>query len=353
MVDHVPASSFDADNLPFEITTYQDVFNAGLEFMQKAITTAENAPDFVIPSGWMGVGEFSKAEFIGLIKTYRAHYRASVPRTPEDRKNVDWQAVIQDIDEGYTEMNGGQIFKIEDTPKEDWFSTIRYYGKNPTWTRGDYKTLGPADITSSYQEWLDSPLNERLPFDITTNDRRITGAGGPQTDGKYFAYAGPSAFRQSRGIYFFSNYKYNRNIATYANYGEGNSKWLFTPAAMRLLKAEALLHLNAQGNKAQVISIINKTRVGVGELNPATMADAIGSMSDSQNALDNASIWSKLKHEKRMESFASVCGLAFFDRRGWGDLVDGTFVDLPIPGEELLILQKPLYTSGVVNVNTE
>lgn len=359
-VGKVPSTTetFDPDNAPFEIKPREEVFQFGLSYLQSAIETAQNAPDFSIPSGWMGTGSYSKDEFIGIIKMYRAHYRAAQARTPQERRNVDWQAVLNDINEGYTEMNGGQTFMIEDTPNENWFSGNRYYGKVAGWTRADIRTIGPADTTGSFQNWLNSDLNNRTAFKIMTEDRRITGAEGPESAGKYFAFAGGAPYPASRGIYHYSKYQYYRNYATVAGYGTGNSKWIFTEATMRLLKAEALLHLDATANKQQVASLINESRVNVGGLPPAdgtpVTGDPIGSMSDYQepnrNDQDNhpATIWSMLKHEKRMEAFNTACGIAFFDKRGWGDLVEGTPEDLPIPGEELLILEKALYTSDVV-----
>jgi hypothetical protein len=76
-------------------------------------------------------------------------------------------------------------------------------------------------------------------------------------------------------------------------------------------------------------------------------------MSDAQDPIkgadgDGATLWSMLKHEKRMEAFGTLCGIAFYDDRGWGDLVEGTPVDLPIPGSELLILEEAIYTTDVV-----
>lgn len=350
VVDKVPeVGSFNTSNPPFEIQPYDAVFQAGLDFMQQAIETAQNGPDFSIPSGWIGSSEYTKAEFIAIIKTYRAHYRAGIPRTPEERRNVDWQAVINDINEGYTEMNGGQTFSIVDTPQENWFSGLRYYSKAPGWTRVDIRTLGPAHKGDEYENWLNSSLGGRTPFLINTDDRRITGADGPKTDGKYMTFTGTAPFPEARGIYHYSDYTYSRNNATYLGYQTGNSKWMFTAPTMRLLKAEALLHLNATANKAEVVSIINESRVITGELDPAQLSDPTGSMSDPQSALNDASIWSKLKHEKRMESMATACGIAFFDKRGWGDLVEGTPEDLPIPGDELLKLEQPIYTTDVVD----
>lgn len=349
VVEELPETTvFDPNNSPFDIVSSEDIFDAGLDWLQRAIDTAEGADDFTIPSGWMGDTEFSKEEFIGIIKMYRAHYRASMPRTPEERENVDWQAVVDDIDEGYTELTG-ETFMIEDTPSENWFSGLRFYGKETTWTRADYKTIGPADVSGNYQNWLDTPVADRNAIEITTEDRRITGEDGPEDPGKYFQYVGAPAHPPARGSYHLSYYLYYRNWGTLTNYEGGNDKWLFTHSTMRLLKAEALLHLDPEGNKGEVVEIINETREGEGEMNPADeLTDDMGSMDDPQSALYDASVWSKLKHEKMIEAFGTACGISFYDRRGWGDLVEGTIEDLPIPGEELQILEEALYTSDVI-----
>lgn len=356
VVDNVPEveGTFDPDDAPFEIVDYQTVWEDGaLPFLNSAISTAENSTFSSIPSGWMGATEFSREEFIAIVKMYRAHYRAAMARNPQERQSVAWQQVIDDIDEGYTEVTD-EVFKIND-PQENWFSGFRYYGKDFIWTRADYKTVGPADESGNYQDWLDSDLSERFPFDITTDDRRITGDGDEETpqeeaEGKYFYYAGASFFPSDRGIYHYSNYAYSRNDDTRYNYAGGNEKWIITPETMRLLKAEALLHLDPVGNKNEVVDLINESRVQIGELEPALPIDDTGSMSDPQNPNrnDGATVWSMLKHEKRMESFATISGLAFYDKRGWGDLVTGTPFHLPIPGSELQLLEEAIYTTETV-----
>lgn len=347
-----PTEAFDPKNPPFEIKDSEAVFDVGLKYLDQAIQTAQAASFSSIPAGWMGAGSFTRQEFIGILKTYRAHYRVAVARTPQQRQNVDWQSVVDDINEGYTEMSGGQDLKLQDSSDELWFSGIRYYGKNPGWTRVDLRTLGPADTTNAYENWLNSDLNSRTPFEIETPDKRITGETAADA-GSYFYQSGPAPFPQSRGIYHYSNRTYNRNWGTLTGYATGNEKILLTMETMRLLKAEALLHLNPTANKQQVVSLLNESRVGNGDLQPAALTDPVGSMSDAQDPIkgadgDGATLWSMLKHEKRMESFATLCGIAFYDDRGWGDLVEGTPEDLPIPGSELLILEEAIYTSDVV-----
>jgi len=54
------------------------------------------------------------------------------------------------------------------------------------------------------------------------------------------------------------------------------------------------------------------------------------------------------KYEKGIELFCTASGISYFDRRGWGELVTGTPIHFPLPGQELEILQMANYTFGGV-----
>jgi hypothetical protein len=51
-------------------------------------------------------------------------------------------------------------------------------------------------------------------------------------------------------------------------------------------------------------------------------------------------------YEKELECYHTAGGLAFFDDRGWGELVPGTAIHFPVPGTELLTLLMDIYTFG-------
>ena len=53
-----------------------------------------------------------------------------------------------------------------------------------------------------------------------------------------------------------------------------------------------------------------------------------------------------MKYEKRIETFQTAAGIAYFDDRGWGDLVTNTPIHFPIPGRELETLGLQQYTFG-------
>ncbi|HIA85230.1 MAG TPA: hypothetical protein EYO04_04375 [Candidatus Marinimicrobia bacterium] len=119
-----------------------------------------------------------------------------------------------------------------------------------------------------------------------------------------------------------------------------------------LLTAESYLRAS---DAANAVTYINKSRVGIGELTAAAVADGIGSDTDEPSALDAASLWAKYKYEKIMEGNLTHPWLNYTDRRGWtgtigndygGGLLPGTPIHFPIPGKELAVLLMDSYTFG-------
>jgi hypothetical protein len=53
-----------------------------------------------------------------------------------------------------------------------------------------------------------------------------------------------------------------------------------------------------------------------------------------------------LKWEHRLETYQMGYGKAFWEARGWGDLIEGTFLQVPVPQAELLFLGEAVYTFG-------
>jgi hypothetical protein len=133
--------------------------------------------------------------------------------------------------------------------------------------------------------------------------------------------------------------------SSYSDYAEGDHsapmpEMLYS--TQQLHKAEALAR---NGQLAQAAAIVDLTRVGKGNMAPASTTD--------QNALLEQ-IW----YEHAIENYY-VCGSClYFFRRGWGPLApttshhwghtEGTPLHYPPPGEELEVLQHLNYTYGGV-----
>ncbi len=332
------------------LESYDLVAEAAIAKLEEAIDVSRSA-SFTITAedDWIYGNVVTSARLIRLANSFIARIMASVPRSPEERAAANWSGIMSKVDNGITE----DFIPIGDDNGDvrEWDS-MKFYGQNyTTWARADYRTIGPADEGSGYQNWLNTPVADRNIFDIETSDRRISGPDGPQSNGKYFRYVGKAGpFPSARGTYHYSSHTPMRYV-DYLNDNANGEMTHMVLAEMDLFKAEGLLRTG--GSTQMVADLINKTRVANGELPPATGSDAVGSPNDGswKNTgihLAGASLWAKLQHEFRIETFATTGGLAWETDRGWGALVQGTPVHFPVPGKELETLALQQYTFGGV-----
>ena len=67
---------------------------------------------------------------------------------------------------------------IGDDPTDERDHTKDWGQEGATWMRADYRTIGPADESGGYQNWLSLPVQDRDVFDIESTDLRIVAAPG-------------------------------------------------------------------------------------------------------------------------------------------------------------------------------
>jgi len=332
--------SVDLENDELELRPYMEVNQEAIRILEEARAIA-SANDFTI-DGWIWGLTLTSQEMVRLINSFIARFLVQVARDEAERAAVDWNQVMSLVN------NGILIdFAPVDNQGGSNFDCLKQYGQEgSTWTRADYRTVGPADESGGYATWLATPLQDRNVFDIMTSDRRIVGsASDPTVDGSDFEYRGTSGpWPAARGTYHYASHNHKR-YQYYLENLTGAMPHIIVPE-MDLYLAEGLLRTG--GSTSQVAEILNKTRVGRGMMNPASGSDPAGSPSDDQSHLDSASLWAKLKHERRIETFQTAAGLAYFDKRGLGDLVQGTPIHFPVPGRELETLGLQSYTFGGV-----
>ena len=313
---------------------YPEVMDAAIKMLDDAAAGAA-ANAFTLPNNWINEQTINNQELARIAKSFSARFLASVARTPEERAAVNWADVLARINAGITRDFG---FQADNTNWEDGYKERL---QNSGWIRADYRTVGPADISGGYQQWLATPVDDRQPFDITTPDRRVTGAT-PTSDGTDFYYRLPQDFRADRGTYHFSRYGHKR----YANIRLTQIGFvpLMSITEMDLYKAEAYIRLNQPDAAA---TLINKTRVARGKLPPVTATGTAGADCVPRTTTGTCGdLMDALMYEKRIEAFAVASGGAFFDARGWGILVPGTQLHFPVPARELETLGLLNYTFG-------
>ena len=340
--------SVDLNNDEVQLRPYAEVASEAIRILDEAKAIA-SANSFMISAteDWIWGLDVDSDRMVRLINSFVARIMVQSSRSAEERAAVDWQEVMSRVSSGITE----DFSPIGDDDGNTEWDCLKFYGQNgSTWSRADYRTIGPADESGGYDEWLSTPLQDRVVFDIETADRRIVGSDRDATvDGTDFEYQGNNGpFPPARGTYHYSSHNHKR----YQDYYLGNANGVMPHmimAEMDMYMAEGLLRTG--GSMDQVATLINKTRVGRGQLNPASGTDPMGEYSDAQSHLDSASLWAKLKHERRIETFQTAAGLAYYDDRGMGDLVTGTPIHFPVPGKELETLGLPNYTFGGVGGN--
>jgi hypothetical protein len=224
-----------------------------------------------------------------------------------------------------------------------------------------------ADQSGGYQQWIAKDPWDRHPnlsadqlsdpFLIMTDDLRFpqgnTIAEQQANDGVVFeiataggGYASQWA-RPDRGSFRWSYYR-PVLFQDWPTPGTNRHDWPeMRVEEMRLLRAEALFRT---GNLAGAAEIINETRVRAG----LSATDASGTNTSCVPKLPNGQcgdLWEMLKWEVRLETIYSGLHMApwYFHGRGWGDLAQGSFLQLPIPGREAELLMLQPYTFGGAN----
>lgn len=300
--------------------------------------------DFTLPvESWLFVS-MNRDGLVRLANSFVARFLVYSARTPDERAEVDWDEVVRRVDAGIT-VDFAPVAQ-PDILWDDWkrlVARVRNASRPSDFGRPSYWLLGPADSTNGFINWVATPVAQRVAFQMRTQDRRIQGTAGPASAGRYVGYNRNDIFAASRGTYRYSHYFFHR-FGTGTTWQTG-PQTAMTVAEMDLLKAEALIRL---GRAAEAVPLINKTRVANGQLPPVTIdgpPDQPGCVPRKLNG-GCGSLWDALRYEKGIEGLGVSGVIAYFDARGWQALPANSLLQLPVPGRELAVLQRPLYTFG-------
>ncbi|UCD24474.1 MAG: hypothetical protein JSW51_00715 [Gemmatimonadota bacterium] len=340
----------DLDGGHLKLKPYPNVIAAAEGYFEAAIDESAGA-SWTLPAGWIRGNPFSAEQLAKFAHSHTARMLYSTAREPREHAAADWQKIVDHVDAGIDltmTRDGGygrEGIYLDGDPQQNWWQSLNYYGNATTassWHRADYKSIGFYETDGGYTAWLNAPLNDRDDFCLATADERIVFPGQCDQGGLDFVFKGPSPFPSARGTYFHSMYM-NGNYAEYANGDQSAPMPQMLYVTQQLIKAEGLARL---GNLAAAAGIVDRTRVGRGNLPPASTTDL--------NTL-LPQIW----YEYLIENYYVCTGCAYFPRRGWQalsptgpahhwGLVEGTPLHFPPPGKELEILGLPNWTYGGV-----
>jgi len=312
-----------------ELRPYNEVMDAAIGYLEDVITIASQN-SFTFPGSWINGNALTETELIHLCHAWIARFKAQVARTPAEREAVDWASVVDHAQLG---LQFGQDFIVQ-ADGVIWWSRSTSLMQDPVWTRVSYYTVGHADNSGQFQEWLDTPPLQREEFVLETDDERFGTEityYEPLPAGKDFALTFGSFFAAERGSYFFSRYYHVRYIMTYLSGYVGPMNTL-NQTELDLLIAEGEIRLERDLGLAA--EMINNTRVNRGGLPEVTAGDGVEVLLDA------------MKYEHRLETLNTFVGVDFYTRRGWGELPDNTPLHFPVPSRELIRHAFDVYTFG-------
>ena len=335
------------------------VLDAGLTSIDDAIALAAANPGISYPSAASSLLYFgtptsmSSAGFIELANTMAARVLILSSRNQAERAAVDWNRVLQ-----YTANGLTSDFEVV---LEQGGRTSLLYARtqqNPVGCgnclRMDYRLLGMADVSGAYQAWFALPFVDRRRFDIVTPDRRITGPT-PQDDGAYFQHhVDDNGFQATSGLYLFSAYQWGRHLLAGFESNEGTYP-MVTVDENNLYRAEAMLRM---GDAAGAAALVNITRtrahtfggVTYPGLPPVTTA-GVPAGADCVPRTDLGAcgdLMVALRYERMIELVGIDAIRGYLDSRGMGMMPDGTWLQLPVPIEQLNQFSLPVYSFGGV-----
>lgn len=311
------------------------------------------------PTVWFLGYPRTNEDMARIIHTYMARLMVYVARNPTERAAVDWNQVIQHIDQGITE--DFVVMGVTDFVSSLYkHRAARQRTTRPgDFMRVDYRLVGPADQGSGFMDWYALPWAERNAFQMTeVQDRRIDGMNDDDTRpatcerafqvggscGLYMGYDLDNVYKIGRGLGQRSWYFFHRYGASTA--WESGPIPLVNMAEMDLLKAEGLIRLNRAD---EAVPLINKYRVPNGQLPAVTINGVPGTAPDcTPRRLSGAcgNLWDALRYEKRIETLGLEGGPAYYDARAWGFLAEYTPIHFPIPRGDLEVLYMDIYSFG-------
>jgi hypothetical protein len=305
-------------------------------------------------------------DYIRLIRSMKARFRAGLARNPTERAAVNWTSVVDDAANGIT-----ADWVLDLNANSGWSAAwLNQMAVASSWSGMTPAIIGMADTTSGYASWIALPRGDRSMFLIQTPDARFPKGATrteQQTNSPALAASLPSVYFRARApgddilgeAYGNSYYDHGR----FTSYRQGSSigKWVWmSRTESDMLRAEGLIRLN---RAAEAVPLINLTRVanalppfpagaGATDRAPAQPGGSATSCvprtpTGPGGSLECGTLLEAMKWEKRMETLFTGWSQWFFDSRGWSDLPVGSPLMYPVPYQEMDARYLPFYNGQV------
>jgi hypothetical protein len=322
---------------------YAAVAAAALASLDKAIAASAGKT-------WTIAAEFSPglsltaANFNKMANTMAARTLAYTPRTAAENAAVNWARVLSYADKGITAdlaiLGDGGV---------SWYDHSILYNNLESWVRVDQRVVQLASGAVGAQPVVYTSVTP--PAALNSPDARWGSNAAPGTD---FRFVASIPYDPARGVYFFSQWAHGRYFDySYEvdDFALGLAPFVLA-AENDLLIAEALVRTN--GDKARAASLINKTRVGRGNLPGVTAGsstnDLLAAIFYERDvelfATGGPRVWAD---RRRIDTSLTYNGIPIGNTwgfRGGSNLQKGTPRSLPVPAKELETLGLPVYTYG-------
>lgn len=363
----VPRETDGLSDIP-PLEGYKAVNAFALAQFDSALAYAGQTGMTAIPGTWIlgfgATGNLAVADYIKIVRSFKAKMRANVARDGTERAAVNWDAVIADATAGIT---SDMVLKMNSTNGWDynWLATTLHF-RDANWHQMTPYIIGMADVSGEFEKWLQVPRNSRDDFLIITPDLRFPqgatraaqnadrGGQGAPTGRKYFRNRTESLDNNSPG---WTNSQYDHyRFRAFADANRIGDLPFFTVAENDMFAAEG--HIR-KGNIAAAAALIDKTRVTAGL--PAlsgVVTTATEPVPGGANCVPRipvgptftttacGNIFEAMKWEKRMETAYTTYGAWYFDGRGWNDLPIGTALEFPVPNQEADARLIAIYNLG-------
>jgi hypothetical protein len=347
-----------------ELSAYADVNTAAVRMLDSAEAAALRGMD-ELPSTWLSATGYNQANFVRLIRSIRTRIRTGAARTPAEAAAIDWAKVYEDgvngLNADFTNDVGGT------TGWTGGYHTGQSYVAS-TWAWAPMYYYGMADTSGAYSAWLATPRSTRAQFLVQTPDTRWPSgatraaqqAEAPQATGTRLPVGrymrnrptgeDPPAEGWGQSMYDHRRWGYIRE-----NSGQGTYIEMDVHEG-RLLAAEAAIRLNRFADAAP---LINQSRAVAG-LPPVGVTNGTSPVAGGTACVPQVptgpnftsatcgNMWEAMKYELRMESAWTGFMQWFRHHRRWGDMIEGTPLEWPVPYQEMQARRKPFYDGTLV-----